>query len=216
MVFFGISMTSSLIDKLEVSLNGNLPGSEAQELMAPVIRFTGKNYPDRNKSKSSGVLILVYPFEEEWYTVFIERTVFGPHGGQISLPGGKMEQQDSDIHATALRETSEEIGVDQSNIKVLGQLTSLYVPHSNFMITPVVGFHKDVPTLSQNDNEVQSIICIGLNELFDEKNRGCKTMNRGEHTIHAPYYNANGHIIWGATAMIMSEFEVLIKKTTAL
>lgn len=211
MACFGIFMTSMLIEKLKLNLSQELPGSEAQKLMAPSSRFTGKEYPDFSKSKSSGVLILLYPFEEEWHTVFIERTSIGPHGGQISLPGGKMEKMDSNIQATALREAAEEIGIDQSKIQILGQLTSLYVPHSNFNIVPVVGYQEKVPKLKPNEEEVLSIIRVSLGEFFDEKNRGTRFFSKEGNTISAPYYMAKGHIIWGATAMIMSEFEALLK-----
>jgi len=204
-------MTERLIDRLKSKLGGVLPGKEAQEIMAPEVRFTGKKFPDPSLSKSSGVLLMLYPNKGEWTTVFIERTEFGPHGGQISLPGGKMEEHDKDIRSTALREAKEEIGVDQKKIKVIGQLSTLYVPHSNFDINPVVGYQEEIPEFNQDDKEVKTIISISLNELFDKKNRGIKTFINGGNAFHAPYYNACGHVVWGATAMIMSEFEVLLK-----
>ncbi len=209
-------MTERLIEKLVTKINGVLPGKKAQEIMAPNIRYVGDKYPDRSNSTPSGVLILLYPNNGEWYTVFIERTTFGPHGGQISLPGGKKEDYDSDITVTALREAEEEIGINQTKIHVIGELTTLYVPHSNFSITPVVGFQNEIPVLKQNDLEVQSIINISFKELFDIKNKGIKTFNRGSNIIQAPCYNAHGHVVWGATAMIMSEFEVLMDSSSGI
>ncbi len=204
-------MTERFIKELEIKLKGNLPGKEAQEIMAPTVRFQGNKFPNPDLSKPSGVLILLFPSVGDWSTVFIKRTSFGLHGGQISLPGGKMEDNDIDIKATALREAMEEIGSDPFKIKVIGQLTPLHVPHSNFRITPFVGFLEEVPVLQQNEREVQAIIRIRLTELFDMKNRGIKTFNRSGNTIQAPYYNAKGHVVWGATAMIISEFEALVE-----
>jgi 8-oxo-dGTP pyrophosphatase MutT (NUDIX family) len=207
----GIFMTNLSIDKLRIRLQSGLPGREAQGIMAPTIRFQGEKFPDPVLSKPSGVLIILYPNNKEWYTVFIERTSFGLHGGQISLPGGKMEEYDFDLKATALREASEEVGVDKSKIEVLGELTPLHVPHSNFRITPVVGYLDEVPLLKRNVREVKSIIQLSLTDFFDKNRKGIEIFNKAGNKIYAPYYKANGHIVWGATAMIMSELEVLVK-----
>ena len=204
-------MTERTIERIKKKLDGDLPGREAQEIMAPTLRFAGVEFPDPSLSRTSGVLLLLYPRRGELSTVFIERTEFGPHGGQISLPGGKMEEHDRDVKSTALREAMEEIGVEQEKIQVMGQLSTLFVPHSNFTINPVIGFHNEIPEFVKNKEEVKSIISISLKELFDQRNKGVKTFINGSKTIHAPYYDAFGHVIWGATAMIISEFEILIK-----
>lgn len=206
-------MTNTLISNISgVLKGGKLPGEEAQLLMSPSVRVSGHIFPEPSHSRSSGVMVLLYPNSGDWSTVFIERTLYGPHGGQISLPGGKREKWDADISATALRETMEEIGVDQSDISVIGGLTPLYVPHSNFRIYPFVGFIEREPNMVKNDLEVKSIVRVGIGELFDKKNKGITNFYRSGFNINAPYYNANGHLIWGATAMIMSEFEAIIIK----
>ena len=209
-------MIDNFISKLEKELLKGLPGKSAQERMSPTVRFTGFMLPDKTKAKSSGVLILLYPKNSGVATVFIERTAFGPHGGQISLPGGKKEKNDSSLIATALRETSEELGIDVSSIHVLGELSSLYVPNSNFNIFPVVAYQDIIPKMSKEDKEVKSIIEIGLSELFHPDNKGVKSFIKSGYNIEAPYYNANGHVIWGATAMIMSELEVVLNKNGIL
>lgn len=203
-------MTDLSINKLRNRLQLDLPGKQAQQKMAPTLRFQGENYPDPALSKPSAVLILLYPDNNEWYTIFIERTSYGLHGGQISLPGGKKEKNDPDLRATALREANEEIGVESSKIELIGELTPLHVPHSQFWITPVVGFLKEVPILKRDVREVRSIIQLSLGDLFEKKNKGMDTIIRAGNEIQAPYYQANGHIVWGATAMIMSELEALI------
>jgi 8-oxo-dGTP pyrophosphatase MutT (NUDIX family) len=206
-------MIDPLILRIKERLNGNLPGRSAQELMAPNVRFNGHQFPDPVNSKQSGVLILLFPdMQKEWTTVFIERTPYGPHGGQISLPGGKMEDTDADLSETALREANEEIGVKREEINILGGLTPLYVPHSNFKISPFVGYTCKKPALFKNDSEVNSIISLRLNDLFDQRNKGINRFYRTGFSVEAPVYKTGDHLIWGATAMIMSELEVILSK----
>ena len=206
-------MTDQFIYILSERLKGRLPGIKAQELMAPNVRFNGHQFPDPSNSKASGVLILLFPDpENEWNTIFIERTPYGPHGGQISLPGGKMEDTDANLGETALREANEEIGAKREKINILGELTPLYVPHSNFKISPFVGYTERKPDLVKNDSEVNSIIIVSLNDLFDEDNKGVRTFYRSGFNVEAPVYLTRGHTIWGATAMIISEFEALVKR----
>jgi 8-oxo-dGTP pyrophosphatase MutT (NUDIX family) len=200
-------MTDSLILEIEKRMGKVLPGQQAQAMMAPSLRPGGRTGYDGSNPQLSGVMILLIPEDGILTTVFIHRTIWGPHGGQISLPGGKMEASDPDLIFTALRETSEEIGIETSSVKVLGSLTPLYVPHSNYLIHPVVGTMATVPEFNPDAHEVESVIRIALNELFDPENRKVMTIHRPGMDITAPYYDANGHRVWGATAMIMSEFE---------
>ena len=207
-------MTEKLIEGLRKRLKRELPGSSAQELMAPNLRFTGNKLPDPKLSKPSAVLILLFPDAGDLTTVFIERTAYGPHGGQISLPGGKLEKTDKNIQETALREANEEIGVPGDEVEIIGQLTSLYVPHSNFCIVPVVGYLNKKPLFMKNDDEVVTIIEAKIYDLFHNRNKGVEHMNKGNFSIEAPYYRVNGHTVWGATAMIMSELEGLLNQET--
>ena len=190
MGFTGIFMTDSIVQKLREELLKGLPGKPAQNIMSPNVRFTGIKFPNPANAKSSGVLILLYPDVKGLSTVFIERTSFGPHGGQISLPGGKKENSDIGIISTALRETKEEIGVEVSPIQVVGELSPLYVPNSNFNIFPVIGYLDKLPVMLKDDKEVKSIIRIGIEELFHADNKGVKWFNKSEYNIEAPYYNA--------------------------
>ncbi|MFA6128116.1 MAG: CoA pyrophosphatase [Bacteroidales bacterium] len=200
-------MINDKIRHLQECLKGELPGRKAQELMAPSIRPRGSALFDGSNPRSSGVMILLFPTEQGISTVFIVRTAGGPHGGQISLPGGKQEKSDRDLSKTALRETQEEIGVDPSSILEIGTLTPLYVPHSNFFIQPVIGFVEFHPTFIPDQKEVAGVIEIPLMQLFDPKNRKSMILSAAGAEITAPYYEASGHRIWGATAMIISEFE---------
>ena len=193
--------------QLEDCLQKGLPGKKAQELMAPSIRPPGLAQFDGTNPRSSGVMILLFPSENGISTVFILRTPGGPHGGQISLPGGKQENSDSSLSETARRETFEEIGVDPELIREIGILTPLYVPHSNFIIQPVIGYMGFCPVFVLDKKEVAGVIITPLKQLFDPDNRRTMILHRLGAEIEAPYYEASGHRIWGATAMIISEFE---------
>lgn len=193
--------------KLRGCLQMELPGPRAQELMAPSIRPPGLAQFDGTNPRSSGVMILLFPSDQGISTVFILRTPGGPHGGQISLPGGKQEDSDQDLTETARRETFEEIGVDPGLITEIGTLTPLYVPHSNFIIQPVIGHIGFQPAFVLDEKEVAGIIITPLHQLFNPANRKSMLLHRAGAEILAPYYEASGHRVWGATAMIISEFE---------
>jgi len=200
-------MINNQMLQLQECLKKELPGPSAQELMAPSIRPPGLAQFDGTNPRSSGVMILLFPSEKGISTVFILRTPGGMHGGQISLPGGKQENSDKNLSETARRETFEEIGVDPELIKEIGILTPLYVPHSNFIIQPVIGYVGFLPVFVLDQKEVAGVITTPLKQLFDPDNRKTMILNRSGAEIVAPYYEASGHRVWGATAMIMSEFE---------
>ena len=143
--------------------------------------------------------------------IFIERADDGHvHSGQIALPGGKVEQHDKDLLATALRETKEEIGIDAKEINVLGKLSPLYIPPSNFLVNPFVGYAANKISFAHDEKEVKRILEIPLNDFFKE---GVINIS-SEHKTHrgiiqAPAYELHGVKIWGATCMMLSEFLLL-------
>jgi 8-oxo-dGTP pyrophosphatase MutT (NUDIX family) len=166
-------------------------------------------------AKESAVLILLYEKDAETYLVLTERTIYdGKHSGQISLPGGKKDFTDINIEHTALRETYEEIGIHSNTIVVLGELSHLYIPVSNFIVFPFVAKLIGVPSFIKEEKEVNQILEVNLNELLNEKNVGEKEFYYKESDIrfNAPTYNVNGVVVWGATAMILSEFLEIVKK----
>ena len=200
-------MTDNLECRLLNALQGNLPGEAAQFRMAPKLRQPPGWISDPARSHPSGVLLLLFPKDEGWYTVFIHRSLSGPHGGQISLPGGRMDPEDTDLRYTALREAREEIGVDPGSVRILGQMTPLHVPHSHNMITPFVGIIDHHPEFIPEPAEVADIITVSVPFLFHPENRKTTLFRRPGYRVKAPCYHAGGHCIWGATAMIVSEFE---------
>ena len=140
----------------------------------------------------------------------------GVHSGQISLPGGKFEETDESLIYTALRESQEEIGIDPGQVQIIGQLTEMYIPPSNFQVTPVVGYQASRPHFTADPKEVAKIIEIKLEDLLDERNRQMKKMKISlGFSLKVPSYFINKNIIWGATAMILSEFREIVAEIKA-
>mgnify|MGYP003981625205 CR=1 FL=1 len=211
MVYTGTFMIDELYDRLVGRLKQKLPGYSAQRKMSPSIRNGGEDYPDPKFSQASSVLILVFPKGNQVCTVLIERTAIGPHASQISLPGGKRDKDDPSDGYTALRETWEEVGVKPENIEIIGNLSPLYVPHSNFGIHPYIAFTTNEPDFIPNPDEVASILIVSIEQLFSSTTKRNRIISDGSMNINAPYYDVEGHMVWGATAMILSEFETILK-----
>jgi 8-oxo-dGTP pyrophosphatase MutT (NUDIX family) len=194
----------NFIEMIRKKLADPLPGIEAQQKMAVSARLSTL---DPRQSVSAAVLVLIYPFQGFLHTVFMKRTDYdGPHGGQISFPGGKSESIDKDIIQTALREAFEEVGIQPDSVDVLGLLSKLFIPISNFEVQPVVGYANSRPHFEIDRKEVNCLIEMKLDELRSPECKFQKMMNiKGSETC-VPYYNAKGYHVWGATAMILSEF----------
>ncbi len=206
-------MINNLIIQLQKKLRGQLPGIDAHQIMSPNKRFTGKLFPDKNTARESSVLVLLYTKNNQLYIPFIERPLYnGAHSGQISLPGGKVEPRDKSILETALRETYEEIGVSSDRMEILGQLTTTYIPNSNFNVNPFVAYLPFCPDFFPDNYEVAQIIEAPLNQLLSPNNVDTFIKEINGHTIKAPYFNIQGHQIWGATAMIISELKEIINE----
>jgi len=202
-----------LIFLLEKKLNEPLPGKEAHLKMAPqpvdMRRFDPKTPENHRKS---GVLLLFYPDSKQPVFPLIKRPNYpGVHGGQISLPGGKMELDDPSIIHTAIREAEEEIGISGEKIKVLGRLTDLYIPTSNFLVSPVVGYMEEIPKMTPEEKEVHRIIPTTVSQVLDLEIRKRKFLDINPNLkLDTPYFEIDGEMVWGATAMILSEFSWLL------
>lgn len=201
-------------DTLKIEIGKGLPGTEVQWAMASSDRLV-RDFPriPRPDSAIAAVLILLYPDNGNLHTVFIQRPEYnGVHGGQISFPGGKKEPEDEDIKATALREASEETGIIIHEVGVIGILTPLYIPVSNIVVTPVVGWAENKPRFTPEKKEVVFIIEAGLGSFLDYSIVKTGPFEiRGE-KIDIRYFDYNGHVIWGATAMILHELLTIIKR----
>lgn len=202
------------LSDLRRRLQGVLPGYDAHERMMPVTRKTiYRDVVIPDDAKKSAVLILLYPTADGLHFPLIERTEYpGVHSKQIGLPGGSWEEEDADYIATALRETEEEIGVNRHQIEVIGQLSALYIPPSNFWVQPVLGFVPQVPSFIPDPSEVASIIETPLAVLTDPATAGeSKIQHSSGAYLTVPSYIIQGHVVWGATAMMLSELSRLME-----
>lgn len=206
------SLFEEFCRKLSYRLSLPLPGIEAQLKMAHLERrlnYTQRSVPSH--ARIGAVMILLFEDNDVLKTCFIERTTYdGVHSGQIAFPGGRKEEGETLVQA-ALRETDEEVGVKQSDIIVLGQLTELYIPPSNFLVHPFVGAITYKPSFFPEPAEVAEVLEVTLDDLSDVRYRGEKKIKLSSGTtVETPYFNLNGKTVWGATSMIISEFlEVL-------
>ncbi|MFO7631847.1 MAG: CoA pyrophosphatase [Caldilinea sp.] len=197
--------------QLRQDLRGALPGRSVQYQMAPRPR-PGGEFEDtaRSDARQGGVLVLLYPHEEQIFLALILRPNYpGVHGGQIGLPGGGQEPSDTDLTATALRETYEEIGVHASQYSVLGQLTSLYVSASNYVVQPAVAWIDYRPEFHPDPYEVAVMIEAPLLTLLDPATRRVEPWTLRGQQIDVPFFALEGYAIWGATAMMLSELLAL-------
>jgi len=200
--------------KIENTMRLNsLPGAEAQYKMSALGRRTRVADTFGTKEHKVGaVLILLYPHQNELLFPLTQRHAYkGVHSAQVSLPGGKVEAEDVSTEATALREAQEEIGVDSSKIEMLGKLTDLYIPPSNFLVHPYVGYLKSRPAMKKDDYEVAELFEASLSTLMDDRTIGeIKVPIPGNMKIKTPYFNIQEKVVWGATAMILSELKEIL------
>ncbi len=201
----------SFLNHLRERLNEPLPGKKAQQRMSPTRRFPTKCSPNILKCKEGAVLILLYQQNDSWYLPLILRPTYdGAHSGQISLPGGKRESIDSSFIETALRETEEEIGIKADNIHFIGAITPIYIPKSNYIVHPYIGYIEDTPKFIPDSKEVERIIELPLDALSNDQIKGTYKFQYEDKSLEAPSWIVEGEHLWGATAMILSEFEALV------
>ncbi len=200
-----------IIKKLKEELEKPLPGAESHYKMSIEGRRAG--FFDQEHSRGS-VLILLFPEKGSLSLVLIKRAEYsGPHSNQVSFPGGKSDEGDTGPVQTALREASEETGVNTEKINILGKLTPLYIPVSNFTVTPIVGYTGNIPKFIPDPREVKYIITVPLSRLLRENTVCISRIELPGLDIEAPGYSIDGEHIWGATAMIMTEFLDIIRQT---
>ncbi len=208
-------MNKSHIPILKRQFELELPGVQAQTRMSPIQNSEKYRQPSANH-KTACVMALLHPKQEELYVTFIKRAASHPddkHAGQIGFPGGKFEEGDHSLIGCALRETEEEIGVPTSDIEVIGELTSLYVFASDFMVYPFVGYMDYHPAYVPQVEEVAGIYEVPLRNLVDPAFKISRKVRLSEgFYMDAPGYDIEGDFLWGATAMISSELEGVLER----
>jgi 8-oxo-dGTP pyrophosphatase MutT (NUDIX family) len=210
----GSKKINEFITRLKNEMVKGLPGTDVQWQMASSDRFVKKfsRFPGKD-ARIAAVLILLYPNKGSIHTVFMQRPDYnGVHGGQISFPGGKKEPEDKDVIRTALREANEETGVDPAKVNVIGTLTPLFIPVSNMIVTPVIGWINEKPVFNHKPEEVLFLIDADLRILLDPSLIKIKPFEiRGE-MLEVKYFDYEANTIWGATAMILNELMVIIRR----
>lgn len=207
-----MSVTDSWLTHLRTRLSGPLPGRAAQYRMASTRRLEElQQLPaPPSDARIACVLNLLHRQGDEWRTVLIRRSV-NPrdrHSGQVSFPGGRWEESDGALANVALREAEEEIGVPAGAVEIIGQLTELYIPVSHFLVYPFVGVLREPVSFRPQTGEVEGILTPPVSLFCAAESRKVKDIAIGQGLVlrNTPYFDVEGHIVWGATAMILSEF----------
>ncbi|MGC3945398.1 MAG: CoA pyrophosphatase [Chryseolinea sp.] len=205
---------SNLESFLKERLATPLPGAMAHDLMrARAVDKTMPNFTHQLPPRPGAVLILLYEDNGSICFPIIRRQEYiGAHSGQVSLPGGKTELGETAVE-TALREAEEEIGVNRSLPRVIGQLSSFFVIPSNFIITPIVATIDHVPRYRPDAYEVAAVLTANLNSLLpDDAVSESEIVAAGQFRMMAPHFILDGAMVWGATAMILNEFRQVVRE----
>ena len=204
-------MFQPFLTQLRNDLTQPLPGWPAQYRMAPRPRPSGEYYDQpRVDARQSGVLALLYPHQGELYIPLILRPDYdGVHSGQVGFPGGRREEGDVDIIATALREAQEEVGIEPLQVTIIGQLTQLYVFASNFLVSPILGWSITRPHFQTDPYEVAQLLEVPVRELLDQANHREEEWQLRGRAVTVPFFAVQNQTIWGATAMMLSELLAL-------
>jgi 8-oxo-dGTP pyrophosphatase MutT (NUDIX family) len=192
----------------------SLPGVDSHRKMIPKIRIVPSQAEiQRSNPSHAAVLALFYPGQDlqTRFLLTLRASYRGAHSSQISFPGGKFEENDLDLLQTALRETREETGVDADQVVIKRALSETYIPPSNFLVRPYLGFSENTPSFRPN-HEVKEIIEVKLQDLLSDDSLGSKNLSTSYmKNIDVPCFFFNDHVVWGATAMMLSEIKDFIK-----
>jgi len=193
----------------------DLPGEDAHVEMFPLRARTSDVLKSSLNYRPSAVMGLLYPVNDQHHIILIERQDYdGKHSGQMSFPGGKKEESDSNELDAALRETEEEIGIPGYEIDVIGKLTDVYIPVSNFLVHPFLGYLRSTPNYVINEREVKSILSFDIRELLIEQNKIVTDVlvGKGNTFKDVPAFFIQEKVIWGATALMLNEFKSILKR----
>ena len=201
-------MEPPFIIKLTKKMKGNLSGQASHQKMMVQPRYIS---PDNKTPIPAAVLILLYPDKKQWHFFLTKRTkTVEHHKGQISLPGGMLEEGESNKEA-AIRETYEEMGIESKRIDIIGSLTPLHIPVSGFKIFPFVGWIKEKPKLKIQTNEVSRVLSPTIENLLDKRTQKEKYSRILGKKVKIPFFDLDNETVWGATSMILSEFRSVLK-----
>lgn len=196
-------------------IEAKLPAFDAHIKMAPIERLESlKNINIDKKPRIAAVMMLFYPKNDTVHLVLIVRNSYeGIHSAQIAFPGGKYELEDENFAETALRETHEEVGIHPEKIEIIKPFTELYIPPSNFMVHPFLGISKEELVFVAQASEVANIIELPLTVFLDDALVVDTNLSTSyADNINIPAFKIEDHIVWGATAMMMSELKDVLRE----
>ncbi len=188
--------------------SGHPDGWVSEMTSARLVRPSARPKDLAGEERHAAVMLLIFPTDdgESLQTVLTRRKdTLQHHPGQISLPGGSLDDGET-IEQTALREVEEEIGIDRDSIEVLGRLNSIYVPPSDFTVTPFVGWLPKEPSFELQASEVAELICVEISQFLDRSIRRISPVISDPRERNVPWFSVDGHQVWGATAVILDDF----------
>lgn len=213
-------MNDRLIERLRSRLAGSLPGHDR------FLDLSGYKRLDIERARlqdppprESAVLALLYPKENVTHCLLMVRPQYdGVHSGQVSFPGGKREPGDGSLAHTALREFGEETGADTSPIELIGELSPVYIPPSRMLVTPFVGFAEHIGPWAPDPREVHRLLEVPFRQLLRDdilhrREQFIQIMGRN---VEIPFFDVDGEVVWGATAMMIAELRELLAGHTDL
>lgn len=204
------------LNQFQQSLDQGLPGEDAHRMLMPVKRpLSSVAKAESTEFRESAVGIVLYPKNGSIHCILIRRPSYeGAHGGQICFPGGKRDADDLDLEYTARRECVEEIGLPHNHAHLIQPLTEVFIPVSKFLVQPYVFFCETLPDLIPDAREVEEIISFDVFDLIRNQafQRTSIPLQTGMTLKDIPYFDIHGHIVWGATAMMLAEMKVLLER----
>ena len=207
---------NKIAEQIKERLKKPLPGNEAH-LTTRIKTKSEVTFPNTQETaRPAAVLILLFPFEDEIQFFLTKRTEdVEHHKGQISLPGG-IRENDESLNETALRETKEEVGIDSTKIIISGSLTPFFIPVTGYIVHPFIGWCKEKPSTKIHDVEVNQLFSVSITELIDEKTLKTEQWDIRGYDAIVPYYNFGKCKVWGATAAILSEFKSILEDISSI
>jgi 8-oxo-dGTP pyrophosphatase MutT (NUDIX family) len=210
---FRLTNKSKLRSQLVAAFNTKLPGYAVQCQLSILNRAAHEIVPAG--AKRAAVLAILFWENDQLKILYIKRTVHrdDKHSGQISFPGGKWEPEDLHFKDTAVREANEEVGGPISKSDLVGALTPLYIPVSNYLVYPFVAYLESAPTFSKQDDEIAALISFPVADLLHLEIFKKDLDVRKRNLVDVPYFDLDGKVLWGATAMMTNELRAVIKKS---
>lgn len=203
------------LERLRDRLLRPLPGLSAHAEVMSYVRQTANQVREmRSDYREGAVLVLLYPQAAVWHTALIVRPTYdGVHSGQVAFPGGKRDPDDRDLVFTALREAEEEVGVVPASVELLGQLSEVYIPPSNFLVRPYVGVASERPLFRLDPREVDALLEVPVSHFLSDAAVGKYPIRLSTGLqMKVDAFDVNGHLVWGATAMMLAELRAVLNE----